>query len=116
MGNLAFAIPGKILLFIVIAIFFNSCANKDIAKKRFEKGDYDRAYKIWEKWADANYADINLKLATMIQKGLVKKSDEEAIQRAKKAYEKGLKRAAKVLLRIYAKQKNYKKALYWLQR
>jgi len=117
MDRLISAIIGKyLLIFGVIIALLNACANKDVAQKAYQEGDYAKAETIWKRWADAGYGNANLRLAKMAQKDEIKVNNNFIVKQAKEAYAKGEKKAAFILEDIYIKQGNYKKALQWMQK
>ena len=97
-------------------LIFLGCANLDVAQQAYQKGDYNKSIKIWEKWAKAGYSKYNLKLASLAQQGIIKTDDKYIVKNALRAYKGGIKQAAFILEKFYYKKGNYKKALFWFER
>jgi hypothetical protein len=116
MDNLTFATIGRFFTYGIFILFLTSCANKDVAEKAYNSGDYNTSFKIWQRWADAGYGNANLKLAQMAEKGVVKEKSDFIIKHATKAYEAGEKKAAFVLENLFAKEQKYTDAFKWMQR
>jgi len=116
MDNLIFATIGRYLALGLILFLLSACANKDVARKAYQDGDYKKALAIWERWADAGYGNADLKLAQLAQKEKVQKSNKYIIQHAQKAYANGEKKAALILESIYTKNQEYDKAVSWMKK
>jgi TPR repeat protein len=116
MDNSIFVTTGRLISFLALFSFFTGCANRDVAKKAYAKGDYKTASKILDRWADAGYGKANLQLAKMEVKNFKDKDSSAVITHAKKAYAAGEKSAAFLLESLYMHKGDYKEALLWMKR
>lgn len=104
---------GSTLIFIFL---FAGCANKDVARKAYNNGDFEKAYVIWKRWADSGHLDANIHLVNILYKTDNIKDYDKFIELAKQAYYQGKKRAAFLLEDLYIKQGDLQKAFYWMQK
>ncbi len=111
MGKSISVIFGSILL---ITFFLAGCANKDVALAAYENKNYEKAFKIWQKWGDVGYDSANLKMATLpFLPQTINKKDNFKIKQLKQAYKNGSKKAPLLLEDIYIKHHKYKEAYLW---
>ncbi len=106
----------SILLIIGSIFLLFGCANLDVAKKAYIKGDYNTSISIYNKWAKRGFPKAQLKLAEMANKGIIKASPDYIISNALSAYNKGYKKAANIIFYNYYKIGSFKKARYWLKK
>lgn len=106
----------SILLTIGSIFLFFGCANLDVAKKAYQKGDYNTSISIYNQWAKRGFPKAQLKLAEMANSGVIKASSKYIISNALSAYKKGYKKAANIIFYNYYKIGNFKKAGYWFEK
>ncbi|BAF69300.1 tetratricopeptide repeat protein [Nitratiruptor sp. SB155-2] len=100
----------------LLLLLFAGCANKDVAQKAYRNGDYETAFAIWKRRADAGYLDASIHLANILYKTGKIRDYASFIRLAQQAYNQGNKKAAFLLEDIYIKQGNLQKAFYWMQK
>lgn len=110
MGKSISAIFGSLLFSIFL---LSGCANKDVALTAYENKDYEKAFAIWKQWADAGYANANIKIATSTLPQKISSNNDLIIKQLQQAYNNGSKKAPLLLEDLYIKQHNYTKAYQW---
>lgn len=106
----------SILLIIGSIFLLFGCANLDVAKKAYLKGDYNTSASIYSIWAKRGFPKAQLKLAEMANSGVIKSSPHYIINNALSAYNKGYKNVANIIFYNYYKIGNFKKARYWFKK
>ena len=102
--------------FFIIIVLFSGCANRNIARKAYNEGDYNTSYSIWKKWADRGYYDAYVELLKILNKN-GKNIDYKKIENmALIAYNNGEKQAAFVLENVYINKGDLRNAYLWMQR
>lgn len=103
------------LLLIALFIALSGCANRDVARKDYARGDYNASYRIWKKWVEKGYYRYNSELLKILDKKR-NVTSQEIEKVALDAYHAGDKKSAFLLEGLSLHQGDLQDAFMWMCR